>query len=43
MAKKVAESKRLNLAGVMFWQLAGDLPIDNEKSLLRAMSREFKK
>ena len=43
VAKKVAEAKKLNLAGVMFWQLAGDLPIDNEKSLLRAMSREFKK
>ena len=43
VAKKVAEAKKLNLAGVMFWQLAADLPIDNEKSLLRAMSREFKK
>ena len=43
VTKKVAEAKRLNLAGLMFWQLAGDLPVDNEKSLLRAMSKEFKK
>ena len=43
VSKKVAEAKRLNLAGLMFWQLAGDLPIDNKKSLLRAMSKEFNK
>ena len=41
--KKVKEAKRLNLAGLMFWQLAGDLPVDNKKSLLRAMSKEFNK
>ena len=40
--KKVAEGKKLNLTGIMFWQLAGDLPVDHEKSLLRAMSNEFK-
>ena len=40
--KKVAEGKKLNLTGIMFWQLAGDLPVDHEKSLLRVMSNEFK-
>ena len=35
--------KKLNLPGIMFWQLAGDLPVDHEKSLLKAMSAEFKK
>ena len=43
LIKKVEESKRLNLSGIMFWQLAGDLPVDHEKSLLRVMSKEFKK
>ena len=43
VTKKVAEGKRLNLPGIMFWQLAGDLPVDHEKSLLKAMSKEFKK
>ena len=41
--QKVAEGKKLNLPGIMFWQLAGDLPIDHEKSLLKAMSIEFNK
>ena len=43
VTRKVAEAKKLNIAGLMFWQLAGDLPLDHEKSLLRAMSKEFKK
>ena len=43
VTKKVAEGKKLNLPGIMFWQLAGDLPVDHEKSLLKAMSAEFKK
>ena len=41
VSKKVSEGKRLNLAGIMFWQLAGDLPIDHQKSLLKAISTEF--
>ena len=43
VTKKVAEGKNLNLAGIMFWSLAGDLPIDHEKSLLKAMSAEVKR
>ena len=39
--QKVAEIKKLNLPGVMFWRLAGDLPINHDKSLLKAMSKEF--
>ena len=41
VSQKVSEGKRLNLAGIMFWQLAGDLPIDHQKSLLKAISTEF--
>tara|TARA_B100000427_G_scaffold305474_1_gene291529 strand:+ start:906 stop:2051 length:1146 start_codon:yes stop_codon:yes gene_type:complete len=41
--RKVTEAKKLNLPGIMFWQLAGDLPVDHEKSLLKSMSIEFKK
>jgi GH18 family chitinase len=41
--QKVAEGKKLGLPGIMFWQLAGDLSVDHEKSLLSAMSKEFKK
>ena len=40
--KKVKESQKLGLAGVMFWQIAGDLKIGHEKSLLKAISQEFK-
>ena len=40
--KKVAENKKLGLPGIMFWQLAGDLPVDHEKSLLRTISIESK-
>lgn len=43
VTRKVAEGKKLNLPGMMFWQLAGDLPVDHKKSLLNAMSTEFKK
>ena len=40
--KKVKESQKLGLAGVMFWQMAGDLKMEHEKSLLKAISQEFK-
>ena len=40
--KKVKESQKLGLAGVMFWQIAGDVKIEHEKSLLKAISQEFK-
>lgn len=43
VAKKVKESQKLGLAGVMFWQIAGDLKVEHEKSLLKAISKEFKK
>lgn len=43
VTQKVAEGKKLNLPGIMFWQLAGDLPVNHKKSLLNAMSTEFKK
>jgi len=42
-AEKVAKAKKLSLPGVMFWQLAGDLPVDHEKSLLRVISSELRK
>ncbi len=41
--RKVKEGKKRGLPGIMFWQLAGDLHVDHEKSLLRAMSVELKK
>ena len=40
--KKVKESQKLGIAGVMFWQIAGDLKMNHEKSLLKAISQEFK-
>ena len=40
--KKVNESRRLELPGVMFWQLAGDVNVINEKSLLKAIIEELK-
>ena len=40
--KKVKESRRLELPGVMFWQLAGDVNVINEKSLLKAISEELR-
>ena len=42
VVRKVREGKKLNLTGVMFWRLAGDVPVDHEKSLLRALSKELK-
>ena len=41
VAKKVNEGKKLDLPGIMFWQLAGDLPVDSENSLLRVISTEL--
>ena len=41
VSKKVAENKRLNLPGIMFWQLAGDMPVTNEYSLLKVISNEM--
>ena len=40
--KKVKESQKLGIAGIMFWQIAGDLKMNHEKSLLKAISQEFK-
>ena len=40
--KKVKESQKLGIAGVMFWQIAGDLKMNHEKSLLKAIGQEFK-
>ena len=40
--KKVIKSRRLELPGVMFWQLAVDVNVINEKSLLKAISEELK-
>ena len=40
--QKVKESQKLGIAGVMFWQIAGDLKMNHEKSLLKAISQEFK-
>ena len=42
VVRKVKEGKKLNLTGVMFWRLAGAVPVDHEKSLLRALSKELK-
>ena len=42
VVRKVKEGKKLNLTGIMFWRLAGDVPVDHEKSLLRALSKELK-
>ena len=43
VTKKVKESQKLGLPGVMFWQIAGDLEVAHQKSLLKAMSQQFKK
>ncbi|MBF37488.1 MAG: hypothetical protein CL838_10065 [Crocinitomicaceae bacterium] len=43
VTKKVQESQKRGLVGVMFWQIAGDLKVGHEKSLLKAISQEFKK
>ena len=39
--QKVVEGKNLNLAGIMFWELAGDVRSYHKKSLLKAMHKEF--
>ena len=41
VTKKLLENKKLNLPGIMFWQLAGDMPVTNEYSLLKVISREM--
>ena len=41
VAKKVNTGKKMDLPGIMFWQLAGDLPVDSENSLLRVISTEL--
>ena len=41
VAKKVNTGKKMDLPGIMFWQLAGDLPVDSENSLLRVISAEL--
>ena len=41
VAKKVNAGKKMDLPGIMFWQLAGDLPVDSENSLLRVISTEL--
>ena len=41
VAKKVNKGKKLDLPGIMFWQLAGDFPVDSENSLLRVISAEL--
>lgn len=41
VSKKAREAKKLNLAGVMMWQLAGDLPVEHKKSLLKNISDEM--
>ena len=42
VGEKVAENKKLGIPGIMFWQLAGDLPVNDEKSLLRTISIKSK-
>ena len=39
--REYAENKNLKLSGVMFWQLAGDMPVTNEYSLLKAINSEM--
>lgn len=39
---KVKAMKEAKLPGIMFWQLAGDVPVTEEKSLLKAMAEEAK-
>ena len=42
VARKIQENKKLKLPGVMFWQLAGDVPTTNKYSLLNVISNEMK-
>ncbi|OUV05527.1 MAG: hypothetical protein CBC40_01640 [bacterium TMED80] len=41
IVKKVQENKKLNLPGIMFWQLAGDVEINSEYSLLRVINKNL--
>ena len=41
VTKKIIENKNLKLPGMMFWQLAGDMPATNEYSLLKAINSEM--
>ena len=41
IVKKVQENKTLNLPGIMFWQLAGDVEVNSEHSLLRAINKNL--
>jgi len=41
VSKKIIENKNLKLPGMMFWQLAGDMPVTNEYSLLKVISGEM--
>ena len=41
IVKKVQENKKLNLPGIMFWQLAGDVEVNSEHSLLRAINKNL--
>ena len=41
IVKKVQENKKLNLPGIMFWQLAGDVEVNSEYSLLRAINKNI--
>ena len=41
VTKKIIENKNLKLPGIMFWQLAGDMPVTNEYSLLKAINSEM--
>ena len=42
IVKKVQENKKLNLPGIMFWQLAGDVEVNSKYSLLRAINKNLK-
>ena len=42
VTRKVKETKRANLAGVMIWQLGGDVPLEHKKSLLRVINDELR-
>ena len=42
IVKKVQENKKLNLPGIMFWQLAGDVEVNSKYSLLRSINKNLK-
>ena len=41
IVKKVQENKKLNLPGIMFWQLAGDVEVNSKYSLLSAINKNL--